>query len=202
MLPDVRLLTACLGLLLLGAACCDPREAPAPLTARLMTFNLRWDGFDDGPNDWVHRREIAYRVFREFAPDSAGTQEGMKRQIADIEAAIPTLGSYRFDNHPKFTRTQQIVYRKDRFDRTAAGGFFVADGENEGGTIRFCTWVRLLDRETGRSLYHYNVHLDHRSAPSREENNKGRPGYEATYDCDLEPGLPYGGGSMRGLGGR
>jgi len=139
-----------------------------PLTVRVMTFNLRWDGFKDGPNAWRRRRDLVYRVLREFRPDSVGTQEPMIRQIRDIEAAIPTLASYRFDNDPVFVRTQQILYRKDRFTRIEAGGFLVAEGTNEGGTVRYCTWVRLADRTTGRRYYHYNVHLDHRDHKSRE----------------------------------
>ena len=143
---------------------------PPPLTVRVMSFNLRWDGFKDGKNAWVHRRDLACRVLREFGPDSVGTQEPMIRQIADIEAAIPTLGSYRFDNDPVFTRTQQILYRKDRFERIEGDAFLVADGTNEEGTIRYCTWVRLKDRTNGRSYYHYNVHLDHRKQPSRVQS--------------------------------
>lgn len=161
-------------LLLLAAGCGDatPPASPSlePLVVRVMSFNLRWDGFEDGDHAWSRRRDVVYRVLRDFAPDSVGTQEPMIRQIADIEAAIPTLESYRFDNDPVFTRTQQILYRKDRFDRTEAGGFLIADGTNEGGTIRYCTWVRLSDSTTGRSYYHYNVHLDHRDAKSREQS--------------------------------
>lgn len=142
-------------------------EARAPLRLRIMTFNLRWDGFEDHQNSWSHRRAIACRVIGAFDPDSVGTQEPMIRQIRDVVAALPRLDSYRFDNDPHFVRTQQILYRKDRFERVDGGGFLVAEGTNENGTIRFCTWVRLRERETGRCYEHYNVHLDHRSAASR-----------------------------------
>jgi endonuclease/exonuclease/phosphatase family metal-dependent hydrolase len=145
-------------------------EPPPPLTVRVMSFNLRWDGFKDGKYAWVHRRDLVYRVLREFRPDSVGTQEPMIRQIQDIEDAIPALDSYRFDNDPVVTRTQQILYRRERFERIEGDGFLVADGTNEGGTIRYCTWVRLKDRTSGRSYYHYNVHLDHRKQPSRVQS--------------------------------
>ena len=144
----------------------EPEEPP--LSARLMSFNLRWDGFDDGANAWSHRREIVVRVLRDFGPDSVGTQEAMVRQIDDLETAIATLESCRFDNDPVYVRTQQILYRSDRFDRIEANGYLIAEGLNENGTICYCTWVRLSDRNAGRSYYHYNVHLDHRDAASRE----------------------------------
>ena len=159
-----------LALLLLAPGCGEPVRPPGPLAVRVMSFNLRWDGFKDGKNAWPHRRELVYRVLRESAPDSVGTQEPMIRQIQDIEDALPQLDSYRFDNDPAFPRTQQILYRGDRFDRIESDGFLVAEGTNEQGTVRYCTWVRLKDRSTGRSYYHYNVHLDHRDRQSRTQS--------------------------------
>ena len=150
------------------AADASPTETSGPLVARIMSFNLRWDGFDDGDNAWVNRKAIVYQVLTDFAPDSVGTQEPMPRQIADIEEAIPTLDSFQFDDGAGFDRTQQILYDNTRLQRTEASGFLLVEGTNEGGYIRFCTWVRVTDQSTGRSYYHYNVHLDHRDAASRE----------------------------------
>jgi endonuclease/exonuclease/phosphatase family metal-dependent hydrolase len=39
-----------------------------------------------------------------------------------------------------------------------------------GNTItRICTWARFVDRD-GRAFWHFNVHLDHISQPSREKS--------------------------------
>ncbi len=192
------MLRTCLGitLLLLAAACGDQGtttsdagpslgEPTLPLSVRVLSFNLRWDGLEDGPNAWVHRRDLVYRVLREEDPDSIGTQEPMKRQIADIEDALPALASYRFDNDPVFTRTQQILYRKTRFERLDAGGFLLADGTNEKGTVRYCTWARLQDRETGRRYDHFNVHLDHRSKASRMQSAVRLMKHIASRDTDV-----------------
>jgi endonuclease/exonuclease/phosphatase family metal-dependent hydrolase len=46
----------------------------------------------------------------------------------------------------------------------------VAEGTNEKGTVRYCTWVRLEDKRSGRSYDHFNVHLDHRSKASRTQS--------------------------------
>ena len=168
------MLRACLAFALLtGLTGCGTqppatRPPPGPLSVRVMTFNLRWDGFEDGKNAWSERREVACEVLRAFAPDAVGTQEPMVRQIDDIVAAIPALAQYRFDNDPVYTRTQQVLYRRDRFERVAGGGFLVAEGTNEEGTVRYCTWVRLTDKVDGRSFEHYNVHLDHRDLISRQ----------------------------------
>jgi endonuclease/exonuclease/phosphatase family metal-dependent hydrolase len=34
---------------------------------------------------------------------------------------------------------------------------------------RICTWARFVDRD-GRAFYHFNLHLDHESQPSRERS--------------------------------
>jgi endonuclease/exonuclease/phosphatase family metal-dependent hydrolase len=41
-----------------------------------------------------------------------------------------------------------------------------------GNTItRICTWARFVDRD-GRAFWHYNLHLDHQSQPSRERSTE------------------------------
>jgi endonuclease/exonuclease/phosphatase family metal-dependent hydrolase len=134
-----------------------------------MSFNLRWDGFDDGDNAWSRRRDLVVEVLRTFQPDAVGTQEPMIRQVEDLTRALPALDVVRFDNDPVYVRTQQILFRHERFERMEEGGFLLADGTNEHGTVRYCTWVRLRDRTTRRTFEHYNLHLDHRSAASRQQ---------------------------------
>jgi endonuclease/exonuclease/phosphatase family metal-dependent hydrolase len=139
------------------------RADPEPLTLRIMSFNLRWGGFDDGVNSWENRRELAYQVIRHFAPDSAGLQEPTTEQVADVVTAIGNLKSYEYDG-----RTQQIVYDASRFELEDAGGFLLFEGNEQRGSTRHCTWVHLVERRTGRGYYHYNVHLDHRNPRSRQ----------------------------------
>ena len=136
-------------------------DRTSPLTLRIMSVNLRWGGFDDGVNNWANRRELVNHVFRDFMADSAGLQESTTDQVADVVAAIPHLGSYEFEN-----TTQQIVYDARRFELHDAGGFLLFEGNQLPGSIRYCTWVHLLERTTGRAYYHYNVHLDHREPHS------------------------------------
>lgn len=38
-----------------------------------------------------------------------------------------------------------------------ADGFLIAEGSNEEGTVRYCTWGRLSDRRTGRKVDHVLV---------------------------------------------
>jgi endonuclease/exonuclease/phosphatase family metal-dependent hydrolase len=57
-----------------------------------------------------------------------------------------------------------------------AGTFWFSDTPSVPGSkswgnniTRICTWTRFVDRD-GRGFYHFNLHLDHQSQPSRERS--------------------------------
>jgi len=151
------------GLLLLGAvANAQPAEF---LRLRVMSFNVRWDGLDTGRNAWSNRCSVAIDVIRRADVDVIGLQEPSREQTRDLEQGLTThvayTGPHERDQHVP------ILFRPDRFKLEAGGSFWlVASSELEGGTRR-CTWVHLRDRD-GQGVQVFNVHLDHRSAASRQ----------------------------------
>ncbi len=69
-----------------------------------------------------------------------------------------------------------ILFRRDRFRVAEAGTFWFSDtpavpgSKSWGNNItRICTWARFVD-DDGRGFFHFNVHLDHQSQPSREHS--------------------------------
>ena len=69
-----------------------------------------------------------------------------------------------------------ILFRKDRLRVAEAGTFWFSDtpsvpaSKSWGNNItRISTWARFVDRD-GRGFYHFNLHLDHESQPSRERS--------------------------------
>jgi endonuclease/exonuclease/phosphatase family metal-dependent hydrolase len=148
----------------------------APLTA--MSFNIRYGTANDGENRWPLRREFLIDVMREQAADVVGLQEALDFQIDEITAALPgygVIGVGRDDGARKGEYTA-ILFRRDRFQVSDAGTFWFSDtpeviaSKSWGNRItRICTWARLVDRD-GRAFWHYNVHLDHESQPSRERS--------------------------------
>jgi len=71
-----------------------------------------------------------------------------------------------------------ILFRKDRLRVADAGTFWfsytpsVPASKSWGNNItRICTWARFIDRD-GRGFYHFNLHLDHQSQPSRERSTQ------------------------------
>lgn len=168
--------SALLALCLLATATAAPAQDRAPLAA--MSFNIRYGTANDGENRWPLRREFLIDVMREQNADVVGLQEALDFQIDEITAALPiygVIGVGRDDGARKGEYTA-ILFRRDRFQVSDAGTFWFSDtpevvaSKSWGNNItRICTWARLVDRD-GRAFWHYNVHLDHQSQPSRERS--------------------------------
>jgi predicted amidohydrolase YtcJ/endonuclease/exonuclease/phosphatase family metal-dependent hydrolase len=151
-------------------------QARQPLTA--MSFNIRYGTANDGENRWPLRREFLIDVMREENADVIGLQEALDFQIDEIIAALPAYGVIGVgrDDGGRKGEYSAILFRRDRFQVSDAGTFWFSDtpetvaSKSWGNRItRICTWARLVDRD-GRAFWHYNVHLDHESQPSRERS--------------------------------
>lgn len=150
--------------------------AAEPLT--VMSFNIRYGTANDGENRWENRREMLFALVRSENADLIGLQEALYGQIQEILAAVPgyaVAGVGRDDGMSK-GEFSAILFRTNRFTLSDAGTFWFSDtpevvaSKSWGNTItRICSWARLIDRN-GRAFWHYNVHLDHQSQPSRERS--------------------------------
>jgi endonuclease/exonuclease/phosphatase family metal-dependent hydrolase len=154
-------------------AAVQPRE---PLT--IMSFNIRYGTANDGDNRWANRREFLVDVLKTENADIAGLQEALDSQIREIVAAIPHYAVVGVGRDDGRTRGEYaaILFRGDRLHVSDSGTFWFSDtpevvaSKSWGNTItRVCTWARFVDRD-GRAFWHYNVHLDHISQPSREKS--------------------------------
>jgi endonuclease/exonuclease/phosphatase family metal-dependent hydrolase len=156
-----------------AAAALQPRE---PLT--VMTFNIRYGTAKDGENEWSARRDMLFQVIRDAKPDLLGLQEALDFQIDEILAAVSgyaVVGVGRDDGGEK-GEYSAILFRTERFHVAEAGTFWFSDTPSVPGSkswgnqiTRISSWARFIDRD-GRGFYHFNLHLDHQSQPSRERS--------------------------------
>jgi len=172
------LLISTLLLLSPGLGAAGPADDPGSCL-RVMTFNIRYGTANDGPNRWPNRRELVFERIRQTHADVVGLQEALDFQIREILAAVPGYASIGVgrDDGKRRGEFSNILYRTDRFRPDAQGTFWLSDTPNVpgsrswGNTIpRICTWARLVEKRTGRAFVMFNVHLDHRSQPSREKS--------------------------------
>ena len=144
-----------------------------------MSFNIRYGTADDGENRWENRREMVFDVLRDYRPDVVGLQEALRFQIDQIRKALPEYGEVGVGRDDGKTKGEYscILYNLARFRVADSATFWFSETPQVPGSIhwgnvctRICTWARLVEKKSGRALLVYNVHLDHRSQPSREKS--------------------------------
>lgn len=171
----IGFILACLAGLLTGCSSAPPADS---IDLRVMTFNIRYGTANDGDNHWDNRRDMVPAVIVTHHADIVGVQEALHFQVEELERTLPTysrLGVGRDDGAAKGEYCA-IFYRTVRFDLDEHGTFWLSGTPETPSTSfgnslkRICTWARLIDLHTQSAFYIYNVHLDHRSQPSRERS--------------------------------
>jgi len=155
-----------------------PVATDQALELTLATFNIRYE--DPAVKDWrgwPNRIDRVVRSIRTMDPDVFGIQESFHGQAADLRASLPDYdfhGVGREDGKRGGEYTA-LLFRRDRFEKTDGGTFWLSDTpELPGSTTwgngfpRTATWLRLVDRASGRGFYVFNTHWDHRNQYSRE----------------------------------
>jgi endonuclease/exonuclease/phosphatase family metal-dependent hydrolase len=173
--PHRPSLVVALCVLLSGYAAAQPAVRD-PLS--IMSFNIRYGTAKDGEHHWSARKAMLFDLVRDRDADLVGLQEALAFQIDEIVSAVPVyavIGVGR-DDAATAGEFSAILFRKDRFRVADAGTFWFSDtpevpaSKTWGNNItRICTWARFIDRD-GRGFYHFNLHLDHESQPSRERS--------------------------------
>jgi endonuclease/exonuclease/phosphatase family metal-dependent hydrolase len=157
-----------------GLRAADAQPPTVPLM--VMTYNVRYAG-DPGSNAWPARLPLLVNVIRREEPDVMGTQEGLYTQLKDLAAGLPRydwIGLGR-DGGSR-GEFMAIFYKKDRFEPLEFDHFWLSDTPDvvasaswDHSNRRMVTWVRFLDRTTGREFYSVNTHLDHAVQLAREK---------------------------------
>ncbi len=182
--PVFFLLTSLLTLPGLALAACsadagitpEGPEENASDTLRVLSFNIRYDNPEDGPDAWPHRKEAVANLIRDRGVDVAGLQEALKGQIDDLQALLPEyawLGVGREDGMEQ-GEFAPIFYRRDRLDTLRWGAFWLSETPDIPGSRswdaaleRIATWAVFRDRQTGEAFLTANTHFDHRGAEAR-----------------------------------
>jgi endonuclease/exonuclease/phosphatase family metal-dependent hydrolase len=178
----MRLLACFVWLLLVGCAVptgtSENRAAVDASTISIGTFNIRYANAGDGANAWSHRTEMVYDILREG--DFWGLQEALPEQVAAIRAALPAYEILVRSREKDPTKGEAcpILYRSSRWELDASdcGTFWLSETPEVAGSKswdsslpRIATFGRFVERASGRGLYVFNVHLDHRGSTARLE---------------------------------
>lgn len=144
--------------LLLTAVCCA-----APMQLEVMTFNVQ----QPSGTNWDGRKDKAAAIITQENPDLVGTQEAHAYQRDYLITKNPGYAWFgEGRDGGENGEGAWILYRKDRFrvDSAHSGNFWLsntpaAPSRFGGAYNRICSFVRLIEKSTGRSFFLYNAHL-------------------------------------------
>ncbi|UUZ84213.1 endonuclease/exonuclease/phosphatase family protein [Paenibacillus sp. P26] len=142
-----------------------------------MTFNLRYDTPNDGPNQWTNRIGKAAAIIRDHDPLIVGTQEGY---YAMLKALHERLSDYAWAGTGRHGGQENehcaIFYKKDELDLVEHRTFWLSETPEtaasqswDSNLPRICTWARFVHRGTGTAFAVFNTHLDHIGQEARNQ---------------------------------
>ncbi len=156
---------------------------PANDDIKVMSFNVRYGTAKDGENHWNKRKEFLAQTVTAFDPDLLGTQETLNFQrdfLAEKLKGYGMLAAGRDDGKEK-GEMMALYWRKDRFEKTDGGHFWLSEKPSEAGSKswdsslpRMATWVKLKDRRKpdAQPVLFLNTHFDHIGRKARFESAK------------------------------
>jgi len=134
---------------------------------RILSSNVLCYG--SGEHCIENRIPLVISMIREYMPDSFGVQEAHKQWIDALCKGLPEydyVGVGREDGKED-GEYAAVYYLKDKFTASDCGHFWISDTPDvpskgwDSACTRMATYVKLTDRESGKSYYHFNTHLDH-----------------------------------------
>lgn len=140
-----------------------------------MTYNIRYDNAQDGPNAWPHRGGRVAALLRMRGAERVCIQEGLTHQVADLRERLrwDAFGVGRDDGEHQGEQVA-ILHDPKRLKRLRGGHFWLSPTPEKPGLgwdaacNRMATWAEFRDRN-GRRFLVCNTHLDHEGPVARRE---------------------------------
>lgn len=178
-------------------------QTKSAATLNVATFNIRYDTAKDGVNAWPNRREWVRDLLDYHELDIVGVQEALAHQIDFLAQGRFAMVGVGRDDGKRAGEFSAILYDQKRFERLLDGTFWLSETPEQpsrgwdADLNRVCSWVKLRDRLTERTFYHFNTHFDHRGTVARERSAElilkqadtlaGQEAFFVTGDFNLEP---------------
>ena len=143
----------------------------------VMSFNIRYNNPNDGPNAWPHRADWVAEIIESNA-DLVGMQEVEHNQLVDLKRLLPGFAFYGVgrEDGEKAGEYVPIAWRKARFTPVEKGSFWLSETPEtpskswDSSLKRVTTWVRLEEGGSGETLLMVNTHFDHRGEVARRKS--------------------------------
>lgn len=145
---------------------------------KVMTFNVRYDNPDDGPQNWHNRKENVIKMLHFYDLDAIGMQEVLAHQLEYFKTNLPEFGFVGVGREDGVDKGEfaPIFFKKSRFKHLDSGTFWLSTTPNtvskgwDADLERIATWAILEDRDSGKEMLLINTHFDHRGNLARIES--------------------------------
>jgi endonuclease/exonuclease/phosphatase family metal-dependent hydrolase len=141
----------------------------------MMSYNIRFDNPDDGVSRWDARKSQVYEVIADQNPDFFGMQEALLHQCKDVEKALRSyrwIGVGREDGKNK-GEFSPLFYQRKKWKLLESNTFWLSDTPDlpskgwDAALPRIVTWGKFEEKKTGKIIYVFNTHFDHRGVEAR-----------------------------------
>ena len=144
----------------------------------LITYNIRLNTPGDGEHAWPYRKADVVNLLKFHRAEIFCVQEALPGQVDDLAEAFPGF-SYEGvgrDDGKREGEFSAIFYKLDRFKKKDGGTFWLSETPEtcsfgwDAACRRVCSWVELVDRESGATLHVFNTHFDHVGVEARKNS--------------------------------
>lgn len=177
----------------------------------VMSYNIRYDNKGDGVNQWANRKQGVVKLMKSKSPDIIGMQEALHNQVRDLETLLPDYswcGVGRDDGRKK-GEYSPLFFKKEKFALLESNTFWLSEKPDVAGSkswdaaiTRIVTWAKLKEIASGKIIFVFNTHFDHKGETARHESAKllrekivqiaGNAPVVVTGDFNCRPGTaPY-----------
>ncbi len=150
--------------------------AETPMT--VMTFNVRYGTAMDGKFAWPHRKDLLIDTIRQANPVLLGTQECLEGQANYILEKLPEykmIGRGRDANGKG--EMAAIFYKASEMTPVNSGFFWLSETPEIPGSkswdsdlTRIVTHAQFTHVPSGKTIYYFNTHFDHRGEEARKKS--------------------------------
>ena len=147
---------------------------------RALSYNIRYENFDDGKNQWDLRKEALINYLKDKSPGIVGMQEVLHSQLLDLNLSLSEysfVGIGREDGKKK-GEFCPIFFNTYRFELIESETFWLSETPEkisvgwDAALERICTYARFKDLENNREFWIFNTHFDHIGVKARSKSVK------------------------------
>ncbi|MEZ5057027.1 MAG: endonuclease/exonuclease/phosphatase family protein [Saprospiraceae bacterium] len=157
-------------------------DAQNPNYLNFISYNLRYDNPQDGPNAWPERKNALVKQLEQYRPNVLGIQEGEAHQLAYLDSMLAKhhfTGIGRNEGKPgggDKGEFSAIFYNFEKFTLLKSGTFWLSDAPEkysvgwDAALPRICTYALFESKETSFRFWVFNTHFDHKGVEAREKS--------------------------------